>query len=104
MRRLCPLICVVLALVAVGFSVRADRQSRAVGKELAAADARMVVADAAADDRIAELEQQVIEAEVLKWAARVYADDLIIRAQATAAANGAPTWDFVRTAGLPEEE
>ena len=93
MRRFWTLICVVLALVAVGLAFRADRQSRALATELAKADARIVV-----------LEDQVVEAETLKEAARTYADDLVIRAQATAAANGAPTWDFVRTAGLPSEE
>jgi len=114
MRRFWTLICVVLALVAVGFSVRADRKSRALATELVAADARMVAADAAAarmvaadaaaDARIAELEQRVIEADTLRLAARVYSDDLVLRGMATAVADGVPTWDFVRTARLPEEE
>jgi len=104
MRRFWTLICVVLALVAVGFSVRADRKSRALATELTAADARMVAADAAADARIAELEQRVIEADTLRLAARVYSDDLVLRGMATAVADGVPTWDFVRTARLPEEE
>ena len=81
MRRFWTLICVVLALVAVGFSVRADRKSRALATELTAADARIV-----------KLEDRVREADVLILGARVYADDVVMRALATAAREGVPMW------------